>query len=181
MKNLKRLRLLVVFFFAACTMVACDDDDDKAPANNNVTPKMTAAEFMMQAAGSDTFEISSGMMARTRGTDAGVKTFADTLVKDHTMTSTELKAIARQKNVTLPKTMPADKQALLNDLTNRARNDFDKRFSDIQIQAHTEAIALFQRAINEVEDTQVRDFANRHLPHLQMHLRRANQLKARLQ
>jgi putative membrane protein len=171
-----------LLYFLSCligltVLVSCDDDDDDINNNNN---QLTAAEFMTRAAGSDTFEISSGMMAQSKAANAGVKTYADTLIHDHTMTSMELKTLARQKNINLPNTMPADKQNLLNDLNGRNGADFDRRFADVQIQVHNEAIALFQRAINEVDDAQVKDFANRNLPHLQMHLARANQLKSKL-
>jgi putative membrane protein len=44
------------------------------------------------------------------------------------------------------------------------------RFHDQQIQAHTQAIELFERAARELESEEMRNFAQQSLPHLRDHL-----------
>src|SRR3978361_14373 len=55
-----------------------------------ITPK--TADFVKEAAISDMFEIESNKLGEERG-NAAEKSFAATMVKDHTKTSEELKAL----------------------------------------------------------------------------------------
>jgi putative membrane protein len=149
---------------------ACDDDEEE-------DQKLTIPSFMQQAAASDTFEISTGNIALQKGTLADVKTFGQMIVNDHTMSSKELKALAAQKSVVLPKTIPEDKRvkiALLNGLSGTA---FDQAFATQQVDAHNEAISLFEQANRDIADAQVQAFVDKTLPVLRMHLQHAEALK----
>jgi putative membrane protein len=165
-------KILILMLVAMGGITSCDDDDD----DDNQT-KLTVETFMQQAAASDTFEITTGNMAAQKAAMSDVKTFGQMLVTDHTRTSKELKTLAKQKNITLPKTMPQEKMPLVTALQNQTGANFDKQFSQIQVDAHEEAINLFERAEDDITDADVKAFINKNLPGLRMHLVEAKRLE----
>jgi putative membrane protein len=156
-------------------VTACNDDDD-----DNNDQKLTIQSFAQQAAASDTFEITTGTMAQSKAALADVKTFGQMLVADHTMSSKELKALAAQKGVTIPKTIPADKQARITVLSALTGTPFDKAFATEQVNAHQEAISLYEQADRDIEDPQVGAFIDKTLPVLRAHLTHAETLRNQL-
>jgi len=177
MKHLSKFSFFLLSILSMTVFVSCDDDDDTTTPPVNTTPKMTAQEFVTQAAASDTLEILSGMMTDTLAMHAQVKSFGDMLVIDHTKSSMQLKNIALAKKLTKPKTIPAEKQAIITRLASKRQHPFDVDFAQVQVEAHTQAVALFERANNEVQDDSIKAFTTRMLPVLRMHLQHAQTLK----
>jgi len=150
---------------------SCDNDDD------DDEPALTLQSFMQQAAASDIFEIQTGQMAAQKGTMPEVRSYGDTLVRDHTMSTSEMMTLASQKNVTLSMTLPQDKAAKATLLQNASGTAFDQQFSEMQVQAHEEAIDLYEKADQDISDTQVQAFIDKTLPVLRMHLDEAKKLE----
>ena len=165
---------ILLLMLVALGATSCDDDDD-----DDNDPKLTVQEFMQQAAASDMFEITTGGLAAQKGVMADVKTFGAMLVADHTMSSAELRTLATQKNVTLPNPvpLPADKQQKVITLQGLSGAEFDKQFSQMQVDAHQEAIDLFEEADDDITDAQVQTFIDKTLPVLRTHLQEAQELK----
>ncbi|WP_370457513.1 DUF4142 domain-containing protein [Rufibacter sp. XAAS-G3-1] len=135
------------------------------------------ATFFQNAAQSDMFEITTGNMAKVKGSTAEVRDFGTMLVTDHTMTSQQIMTMAAERNITLSTTAPADKMAIINRLTGESGLTFDKDFAAVQVLAHQEAIALYEAADREIMDTEVQTFIDATLPKLRTHLQRAQTLK----
>jgi putative membrane protein len=170
-KVLLKGKILLMLLIAMGVATSCDDDDDDEGT------RLTVQEFMQQAAASDMFEIQTGNMADQKGTMAQVKTFGQMLVTDHTKSSNEMKALASQKNVTLPTTLPADKMQKVTTLQNQNGTAFDRQFAQMQVEAHEEAIDLYEKADNDITDTQLQAFIDKTLPVLRMHLEEAQELE----
>jgi putative membrane protein len=164
-------RIWLLLAVTLSVVSACDDDDEE------VNQKLDIPSFMQQAAASDTFEISTGNLALQKGTLADVKAFGQMIVQDHTMSSKELKALAAQKGVVIPKTIPQEKLAKITLLSGLSGPAFDRTFAAQQVDAHKEAIALFEQADQDIADAQVQAFVDKSLPILRMHLQHAEQLK----
>jgi putative membrane protein len=58
-------------------------------------------EFVQKAAASGRMEVEHGKMAASRASNAQVKAFGNTLVKDHTAANQQLMSIAKKKNITI--------------------------------------------------------------------------------
>jgi putative membrane protein len=58
-------------------------------------------QFVQKAAASGRMEVEHGKMAASKASNAQVKAFGNTLVKDHTAANQELMAIAKRKNITM--------------------------------------------------------------------------------
>ena len=165
---------ILLLMLLALGATSCDDDDD-----DDNDPKLTVQEFMQQAAASDMFEITTGGLAAQKGVMSEVKAYGAKLVADHTTSSAELRTLATQKNVTLPNPvpLPADKQQKVNTLQGLSGAEFDKQFAQMQVDAHQEAIDLYEEADDDITDTEVQAFIDKTLPVLRMHLEEAQDLK----
>ena len=119
------------------------------------TPEKTGApktqDFVTLAAQSDMLEIESSKLALTKADSAKTKQFADKMIKDHTATSTELKALVADGKVPakLPPALDKAHQEKLDKLKKLDGRDFTKEYDDLQVAAHKDAVSLFERYSKE--------------------------------
>lgn len=159
-----------MFLFAGfIAMNGCKKDDE--------TDVMTDTQFMQFAAQSGLFEIQSSQLATQKSTTTEVIGFAQEMINDHTIQSKELDSLAAVKNVTLNKTLAADKQAIVNRLNGLTGSAFDKDYMNEQVKSHDETIQNFEKAASSAKDADVKAFANKYLPALRMHRQNATQVK----
>ncbi|WP_299821493.1 DUF4142 domain-containing protein [uncultured Pontibacter sp.] len=168
---------LLVILVSVVAVTACDDDDDD-PIDIDL---LTETEFVQRAAASDVFEIETGSLAENQAEAQEVADFGAMLVMDHTMSSQRLMDIARDENINVPMptaaTLPEDKRTILTRLQSKNGTAFDQDFAAVQVQAHREAIELYERAVDELDDDDLRTFAEQTLPTLRQHLERAEDLR----
>lgn len=157
---------------AVVAVTACNDDDDGTDLN-----RMTSAQFVQQAAMNDMFEIETGNMATQKGTMQDVRDFGAMLESDHTTSSTELMTLASQKNITPPTALTGPMQQRRETLNNLQGEEFDLQFAEMQVVSHQEAVNLYETAEDELNDADLRAFAQRTLPVLRMHLQHATDLR----
>ena len=135
--------------------------------------------FMKEAAHAGAAEIEASKLAQTKAKSADVKTFADSMVTDHTKVADELKALAATKNVKLPDG-PSVKQKAEIKLIDAGDNDkFDARYAKtFGVKAHQDTIKLFEDAAKNAKDPEVKAWADKTLPGLRHHLEMAQALSA---
>src|SRR5437763_3834451 len=75
-------------------------------------------QFMMKAAQGGMAEVQLGQLAKDHASSQSVKDFGQQMVDDHTQANNELKALAAQKNVTLPTDLSAEDKATMQRLSN---------------------------------------------------------------
>jgi len=159
---------------AACGQQASTATSDTAattPAPAAAPAAPSAQEFAQTVANSDAFEIQSSQLAAQRAERQNVKDFAATMVRDHTMTTEQLTALAPRVNLTAPTPqLDAAKQGQIDSLRGQSGAAFDSAYIDAQVGAHTEAVALFERYVNGGEAGPLRDWAAETLPKLRQHL-----------
>jgi len=149
------------------------DNNMMAASNDTI---MTAApqgatEFAAAAAASDLFEITSSKMAQTQAQSAEVKNFAAMLVKDHTKSTAELKAIASKENITLsPPTLRPDMQSKVDALKAAKGEQFDTLYLTQQVPAHEEALKLHQGYAQSGDNAALKNFASKTAPIVSKHL-----------
>ncbi|MCE4538876.1 DUF4142 domain-containing protein [Pelomonas sp. P7] len=135
------------------------------------------ASFMKEAAHAGAAEIEASKLAVSKAKSADVKSFADTMIADHTKVADELKALAATKNVKLPDG-PSVKQKAEIKLIDAGDNDkFDERFAkNFGVKAHEDTIKLFEEAAKNAKDPEVKAWAEKTLPGLRHHLEMAQAL-----
>jgi putative membrane protein len=138
----------------------------------------TTADFVKTVAMSDMLEIQSSQLALGRSPDADTKPFAEKMVKDHTQTSVELKSLVDSGKVKaeLPTAMDSDHLKKLDELKAKSGKDFDAAYDRLQLQAHEEAVALFEQYARSGDNADLKAWALKTLPHLKEHLAMAKRL-----
>lgn len=140
--------------------------------NNNATANLdeNTRTFMTKAAGGGMMEVELGQLAQQNARSERVKNFGQMMVNDHSKANDDLKSIARQKNVTLPETMPAEHQHHKDDLSKKKGADFDKAYIKMMVDDHKKDVDAFEKASKDASDPDVKNFAAQKLPTLRMHL-----------
>lgn len=165
-RTLRFSAIALAFAGAAVTALAADSI---APGDR---------KFIHDAAVGGMFEVKVSQMAADKTSNAGVKSFAEMLVKDHTAANQELKQVAQQKGVALPDSLPREKQRQIDQLAKKSGDDFDRSYiREVGLNDHRKDIKMFEKESKNGKDADTRAFATKTLPTLREHLQAAEQLK----
>jgi len=128
------------------------------------------SEFMTKAASGGLLEVQLGQQVAQKATTPEAKSFAQQMVTDHTKSNDELKALAAQKNITLPTTLGEDQQKVYDEVLAEKGAELDKKYVSAMLTDHREDIKEYQEAVTKSTDTNIKTYAQKNLPVLQMHL-----------
>ncbi|HEY5337006.1 MAG TPA: DUF4142 domain-containing protein [Rhizomicrobium sp.] len=139
----------------------------------------TARGFVTAAATSDMYEVEAGKIAEDRSRSADVKAFAKKMVKAHTETTDQVKAILAQGTVDAapPAHLDDRRQGMIDDLRGASAADFDTRYLSQQVAAHNEALILMQGYAKDGDVIALKKFAAATAPVVQDHLNMAEDLQ----
>lgn len=149
---------------------------EKTGVNALIGKAPPTADFVKIAAISHMFEIESSKLAEQRA-DEATKKFAAQMIADHTKTSAELKALAPKANVEVPTALDSSHQSKLDKLKGLNGADFDKEYDSMQIDAHEDAVSLFERYADSGDNADLKAWAGKTLPHLKHRLEMAKALR----
>jgi len=133
--------------------------------------------FMKNAAEAGMAEVKAGELAKAKSANADVKAFGEHMVMDHTKAGDELKALAAAKKVELPESPSLMQQGKAVLLDAKTGADFDKAFAETMVSDHKTVVDAFKKASTEATDGDVKAFATKTLPTLEMHLKMAEDLQ----
>jgi putative membrane protein len=128
------------------------------------------AQLMVDAADINLTEIKLGNLAQTKGTSKQIKDLGKMMATDHGKALEELKKLASSKNVTLPETVSDKGMDEYNKLDEKTGRDFDKKYAEMMVDGHKEAIKKFEKCEEDCTDSQVKNWATKTLPTLRNHL-----------
>jgi putative membrane protein len=167
-------KVFLVGSVAIVILASCKKDKD----NNNVNS--TDQTFLTQVAIGNKAEIMAGQLAATKGTSAAVKSFGQMMVTEHGQAQTDLQNVYSTVGQTMPDTVDAEHQALMTRLNSLTGRSFDTAYINSQVRDHQKTLTIFQAEVNDGNNTSVKNYANTYLPHIQMHLQRADSLSRTL-
>src|ERR1700744_1349112 len=150
--------------------VKTDSTKVTAVSSADSTSAMSDTTFASKAAVGGMAEVALGKMAAAKGASKEVKDFGNMMVMDHGKANDELKAIAQKKNITLPAGLDAEHQAKSDSLSKLSGKDFDKGYVDVMIEGHKKTLALMQSEAANGKDAELKAFAAKTAPVVQMHL-----------
>jgi putative membrane protein len=150
---------------------------EKLGVNSTLGISPKTQDFVTEAANSDMLEIASSKLVAAKS-DGKDKSFAEKMITDHTKTSAELKALVDGGKVTatVPPTMDKAHQDRLDKLSKLEGKDFMEEYQSMQVSAHKDAVSLFERYSKGGENAALKGWATTTLPHLQQHLKMAQDL-----
>ena len=136
-----------------------------------------ADEFVKKASAKGLAEIETSKLALKKSQSADVQKFAQTMIDDHTKANQELATIARNKKLDTSDDAKLMDKTKATVLKQREGESFEEAYANNQVKAHKQTISLFQKATN-LQDAELRAFAQKTLPKLQHHLQMAQELQA---
>jgi putative membrane protein len=146
-------------------------------ANAATTISMADTNFILAAAQGGMTEVKLGELAATNGMRADVKEFGQMMVKDHTAINDDLKALAAQKGVTLPDSLDAKHQAMVDKLTALTGSEFDDAYINGMIKAHQKDAKAFKAEAAATQDTDIKSFLDKSIPVVEAHLEHIKAMK----
>lgn len=169
-------KIFLMGSLAIFVLVACKKDDD----NNKQNVNSTDQTFLTQVAVGNKAEIMAGQLAATKGTNAGVKAFGQLMVNEHGLAQNDLQNVYSSIGQTMPDSVDAEHQALMTRLNSLSGVSFDTAYINSQVRDHQKTVSIFQTEISNGNNDSVQNYANKYLPHIQMHLRMADSLSRAL-
>jgi putative membrane protein len=187
---MKKIKILAGCLSILLYATACNSGNEKQAAEvkqaavepNKVmdVTTMDAKEFVQKAGADGIAEIDMGKLAVKNAKDKEVKSFAQTLIDEHTKVNNELKKIASKQGITMPTSAGEENATMLNNLKKKTGAEFDKAFVKHMVEGHKEMLELYEKASKELTDTELKEFAATNVKVLQNHYDKATALEAKL-
>lgn len=154
--------------------IAEDQNEEKFESNED---REDDSEFLVAAAEMDMMVVALGKLTASKGLSPEVKKFGETTVADHAAASGELKAFAERLSVSLPTALTEKGQENVSKLDEKSGKDFDKKYTDMIVEIHEDAVSKMEKAAEKANDPGIKEWASSKLPALKSHLEHAKQLK----
>ena len=181
MKNLKAITLQTVFITAAvlaissCNSTPKTDDNStaKVSGDKQADTNKDDSAFLVKAAEINLEEIKLGQLAQQNTLVPDIKDLGKMMEADHNKCMNELTTLAQKKSIAIPGTLSTDAQTTYQNMSKLTGPDFDKQYSDMMVNGHKEAIALFEKESTSASDADIRQWATATLTGLHKHLEHA--------
>jgi len=165
------ITILFVGAFSCSNTKKPTDIINNANSSNSDTIKMGKdAQFVVKVAGINLEEIKLGQLAQQKGTVQHVKDLGKMMEDEHTKAQSDLTILAAKESITIPITLDSNAQNDYKRLSDLSGSDFDKQYSDMMVNGHKGAIALFEAESANASDTAIKQMAVATLPTLHKHL-----------
>jgi len=145
-------------------------------SDNNSTLARADRRFVTKAAELNTEEVRLSELAAQQATNPEVRAFAQQLVTEHTQATTELSGLASRKGLDAMARDDYDQRAVTK-LGKKSGSDFDKAYLEKMVDAHEDAVDLFQKESRDAKDPELQAFASKMVPKLQEHQQHARSLE----
>lgn len=132
--------------------------------------------FTALAASGNIFEIESSRNALERVQSSEVQAFAEMMVEDHRGALERLQQAAAEEGWEMPTQMGDVHRQKFETLSGQNADTFEAEYVRAQVQAHDEAVSLYQEFVAEATAGELRAFAQETLPVLQQHRERIHQI-----
>ncbi|GBR02185.1 DUF4142 domain-containing protein [Acetobacter oeni] len=173
MKTVNKIITLV----ALASLSACAA---KPPAPPPPPPALsdTDAAFIQKASEINLVEIELGKAAATNAKSAAVKSYAQTLVTDHSSAQDRLSTIATSHGITLPTAPDESDEKDITTLTALKGGKFDHAYIGKMVAGHTEALPVMTEEASSSTDADLKSYAQDTSTTVQQHLDAAKALQS---
>lgn len=177
---------LILIFLNSCKNEPKQEDPKEVAEDSNeakfdsIEDKQDDSEFLVDLTEVNLAEIEIGKLAQTKSTNTEVKKLGKMLVEQHTKSASEVSALAKAKNFTLPTSLTEDGQEEYNKLNEKSGIEFDKKFANMMIDGHEKAINELRKASENAKDQDIKLWASNSIAGLTVHLEHAKMLKQSL-
>lgn len=138
------------------------------------------AKFATDAFNGGMVEVEMGKLALRKAHGESVRNFAKMMVEDHGKANAELRRLAKAKNITLPEAIDADHHNKIDDLDKNEGAKFDKAYAQAMIDGHKKTLDLMNKEAKDGRDPDLKAFAAKTAPIVQMHLNKIKKIDDRI-
>jgi putative membrane protein len=169
----KQMWITLLLALAVVAASACCALADQSMAKSD-------QKFLMEAADGGMMEVQFGQLAQKNAQAPEVKQFAERMVTDHGKGGEELKALAQQKNLSIPGQMQQKHMKDYDKLSKISGANFDRMYMNMMVKDHIKDVADFRKATQKVKDPYLNAWAAKTLPVLEQHLQQAKEVSQKL-
>lgn len=149
--------------------------------NNMASVSSSDKKFAMTAAAGGMAEVEMARLALTKASSDSVKQYAQKMIDDHTAANAELMQIASTKGITLPTAPDAKMQAMMAKMEKLSGMQFDHEYIMMAgSKDHMKMEKLFRDESMRGRDADLKAFAAKTLPVVQMHLQMARDMNKQM-
>jgi putative membrane protein len=171
LKRSSDIFILMIILFSSHAFVGCRNNEEQTP-----DLKQEERNFMSKASLSNLAEVALGQLAQTKSKNDAVINFGKHMVNEHTLAQAELNGLATKKNVNIPQAIDSLHQAMKLKLSALSDVKFDSAYIHGQVMDHQKTQNDFEAGIAQAEDQDVKNYGNKYLPHIKMHLHMADSI-----
>ena len=167
------LLTLLIISTPSCSGKNKSEDKKESTENNNTNNsgiENKDAQFLVDAAKINLEEIKLGQLAQQNSMMPNVKEMGKIMETEHTQCLNSSKALSEKKSVILPTSLTKEGEETYEKLLNISGADFDKKYCELMVDGHKNAISMFEKTTTDSNDPDIRAWASETLPSLQKHL-----------
>lgn len=175
-RSLKAFAITLALFLPVGLSLAADTKSERKTDTKSERKKSESKlskddeRFVKDAAAGGTMEVELGKMAAEKAASNEVKEFGRRMQEEHGKANEELKTIAVNKGVELPKGLEGKHKKTVDRLAKLSGEEFDRQYMRAMVEAHEEDLKKFERAAEKGKDPDVKQFASKHAPVIKQHL-----------
>lgn len=114
-------------------------------------------------------------VAEGKSQNTQVKDLARMLRSDHEQNYAQLQSTAQAHGITLDASLDMLNQHEVNRLQKANDAEFDKEYTKVMLKDHVKCIMRFDKAASDIEEQDVKQYAQNTLPALRRHLRKSEE------
>ncbi len=158
--------------FLIAGLLAATAADTTVTTGNTDNAKLSSkgSSFVKEASAGNQSEIALAQLAQTKAQNPEIKSLAEMIQKDHQQAQEKLQTIAQAHGVTLDTNPSWTQKRAQSKLEKLSGAEFDQQYAKDMLEDHAADIKKFEKASQNVEDSDVKQFAQEILPKLQEHL-----------
>jgi putative membrane protein len=146
-------------------------------ANGAPTVSTAGKDFIQAAIQAGMTEVRLGEMANLKGNRHEVREFGHLIVREGATFNDDLKALAQQKGLTLPESLEAKHQAIVDKMTNLTGSRFDDAFIAAATKELTDLAKEFRAESVATKDTDIKSVVDKSILVVNEHLKRITVMK----
>src|ERR1017187_667299 len=148
-----------------------------SPASAATPVSMADKDFILAAAQGGMTEVKLGELVAQKGLRADVKEFGQMMVKDHSAINDDLKALAAKEGVTLPDSLDAKHQGMVDKLAALTGSAFDDAYVAAMIKGHKKDAKAFKAESTARQGADIKSFLDKSIPVVESHLQHVTAMK----
>ena len=189
---MKKLSYVIMIAFAGYALQGCKGSSKSGTTDSTSTTKDSTTattttssstpvdssdvKFANKAAIGGMAEVALGKLAQQKSKNSQIQNFGMMMVTDHGKANDTLTAIAKKKSIMLPDSVDAEHKQKMDDLSKMSGKDFDKAYVEAMIDGHKKTLKLMQDEASNGKDADLKAFAAKTAPTVQMHLDAINKI-----